>query len=67
MTEETERWLAPMVQAIRATGGDRAITRLIDSALINAGLTWVQFGQEIRTELGWPEYPEFPPPTASPS
>ena len=50
-----------MLRAVQAHGGDSAITRLIDSHLINDGLNWVQFGQAIRTELGWDEYPATPP------
>ena len=61
MTEETEQWLGPMLRAVHAKGGNSALSRLIDSALINDGLNWVQFGQVIRSELVWDDYPAVPP------
>ena len=50
-----------MLRAVHAKGGDNALSRLIESALINDGLNWVQFGQVIRSELVWDDYPAVPP------
>ncbi len=65
MTEETDQWLAPMFQAITTHHG-RSLGTLIQSAIADGALDWVVLGRLMREELGWDDYPTYPPPLTDP-
>jgi len=81
MTNETERWLSPMLVALLVSNeGGAAFARFLESVMIAAvveamfndipvgakGLDWVRLGQLTRLELGWDHYPSSPPRGSAP-
>jgi hypothetical protein len=81
MTNDTERWLSPMVVALLVSDdGGAAFARFVESVMIGAvveamfddvpvgskGLDWVRLGQLIRAELGWDHYPPSPSRSLAP-
>ena len=81
MTDETERWLSPMVVALLVSNdGGTAFARIVESVMMGAvveamfddlpvgakGLDWIRLGQLIRVELGWAHYPLSPTRCSAP-
>ncbi len=68
MDAETRRWLAPLYAALFATQGGAAMyVRSLESVVNEAhhggpvAVDWVLVGQRIRDQLGWYDYPAWPP------
>ena len=67
MTIETEQWLSPMVGALLSSrAGGELFVGLMESAMpriaVGArGVDWIDFGQRLRQELCWDDYPALPP------
>jgi len=67
MDVQTQRWLDPMLRALLVDkAGGAYFARLMDGAISDAisarfgGIDWIGFGQLIRTELAWENYPSSP-------
>jgi hypothetical protein len=69
MTEQTQRWLAPMFNALLASEGAAAFLQFMESALTGprigddttqVTIDWVRLGQLVRKELDWDHYPIDP-------
>jgi len=70
MPEQTAQWLKPMVEALLATdNGSGKYARLMEAALLptrandgtySVNVDFIRFGQLIRKELAWDDYPMHP-------